>query len=163
MDTVCPVKHMGSIWLYDVYTVDNLKGKAQVVPAGLAYGSEHKYVAEGDDGQRNEENKAAEHHSVAPVGQRVRHIVPGAGGHQAFWDVRAYKQSEVCQILGVTVKMPSHIRFRLKEGITSQQSHVVCLQQCIWGQMESLIQKGYFLLCSFLTNRFLMSGLKQWS
>lgn len=69
------------------------------LPAGFADGEEHEEVAVKDDSQRNEEHKAAEHHGVAPVCHRVGGVVPGAAGHEPFWNVRACREQEQHQVL----------------------------------------------------------------
>lgn len=61
----------------------------KLVPAGLAYGQEHQEIAVENDSQRNEENKAAQHHRVAPIGQCVCDIIPCARCHQALRNVGA--------------------------------------------------------------------------
>lgn len=60
-----------------------------LVPAGLTYGQKHQDIAVEDDSQRNKENKATQHHCVAPVRQRVCDIIPRTRCHQALGDVGA--------------------------------------------------------------------------
>lgn len=59
------------------------------LPAGLPYSQKHKEIAVKDDREWNEENKAAQHHRVAPIGQCVCDIIPRTRCHQALWDIGA--------------------------------------------------------------------------
>lgn len=62
------------------------------VPASLPYSQKHEQIAVKDDSQWNEENKTAQHHRVAPIGQCVRDIIPCTWCHQAFGDIGAWKE-----------------------------------------------------------------------
>lgn len=57
-------------------------------PCGVTDGPEDAAVTEDDDGERDEEDKGEEQHGVRTDGRGEGHVVPGAGGHQAFWHIR---------------------------------------------------------------------------
>lgn len=57
-------------------------------PCGVTDGPEDAAVTEDDDGKRDEEDKGEEQHRVRTDRGGEGHVVPGAGGHQAFWYIR---------------------------------------------------------------------------
>lgn len=56
-------------------------------PRCLSDGSEDAAVAEGDDGERDEEDKGKEQHGVRADRRGKGHVVPGTRCHEAFWDI----------------------------------------------------------------------------
>lgn len=76
--------------LYNTHLIYSHLHKHQVtIPSSLPYSQKHKEIAVKDDSEWNEENKTAQHHRVAPVGQRVCDIIPCTRCHQALWDIGA--------------------------------------------------------------------------
>lgn len=72
---------------HSVHMLSEVRG---TIPAGLPNSQKHKEIAVQDDSQWNEEDKTAQHHCVAPIGQCVRDIIPCTRCHQALRDIRAY-------------------------------------------------------------------------
>lgn len=63
-------------------------------PCGVTDGPEDAAVAEDDDGKRDEEDKGEEQHRVGTDRRGEGHVVPGAGGHQAFWHIRTWGRKQ---------------------------------------------------------------------
>lgn len=72
-----------------VNTLHMQSDRRVTLPASLPYGQKHKEIAVKDDSQWNKENKTAQHHCVAPIGQCVCDIIPCTRCHQTLGDIRA--------------------------------------------------------------------------